>query len=152
MVLYKIKTDELIGIMIFLVTFFVTATSQAWEEGEEGDSGDEEDRMLEQIKDKPNVEIEIRLLRVSRSRLKLIQPAIFLVHYKINRRGKDYSIDKPLSYEPLWRNAITAKLNSAKIAGDWVDAIKKEHAACNRFSLYLEAQINEQIVIEQVPE
>ena len=138
--------------MIFLVAFFVTATSQAWEEGEEWDSSDEEDRMLEQVKDKPNVEIEIRILRVSRSRLKLIQPAIFLVHHKIDRRGKDYSIHKPLSYEPTCRNAITTKLNSAKPAGDWVDAIKKEHSARNRPSLYLEAQINEQIVIEEIPE
>ena len=138
--------------MIFLVAIFVTATSQAWEQGKERDSSDEEDRMLEQIKDKPNVEIEIRLLRVSRSSLKLIQPAIFLVHHKIDRRGKDYSINKPLSYEPLWRNAITTKLNSAKPAGDWIDAIKKEHSARHRLSLYLEAQINEQIVIEKVPE
>lgn len=151
---YVVETDNSVlefFIVIKLMTL-VTAASKDCIDNEDRESCKYKDRMLDQVNDQVYVKHCIRPFIVKSTNHKLFVPRLLLLSYIINGSAHDTCLDEPLDQGPGREALVAARLDEEAVAEEVVQCIKQDQPTCNAAFLCREAQIDEQVVVEEVPE
>ena len=164
MILEVVQTAKLVGdkveaedsilelLVVVELCAFVAAARQDRVEEEDGETADNEDRVLDEVDDKVDVEVGHRWPIGELAHVLIFSPPIFLIHDQVDSVPHDTTLDEPLDERPGREALVAARLREEAVAEEIVERIKNAQAKRHASHLGEEAQVDEQVVVEEVPE